>query len=98
MQGCPSLIVCGTGVNVVLQEPSDWKNTLHLVKTWPLTRRARLHLTARTCVDVVAVRCFPQSFHSCGDKISRVTSMQILLYEWIHGVRATRHHSKEQQL
>lgn len=92
MEGSPSLVICCTGVNVILQEFSNWKNTPLLAKNTaskhPLTPRH--HLTVHTCVDVVAVRCFPQSFHSCGDKKFKVISMQILLYDWMNGVRATK--------
>ncbi len=31
-----------------------------------------LRLTVHTCVDVIAVRRFPQSFHSCEDKTFKV--------------------------
>lgn len=85
MEGRPSLVVCCTGVYVILQELSNWKNTTLLAKTQPFNHPPlaltcmtfyRMASLAHTCVDVIAVRRFPQSPHSCGDKtFKQVTGM-----------------------
>lgn len=40
------------------------------------------YLTVITCVNVIAVRCFPQPFHSCGDKTSKVCKY-CSMTEWL---------------
>lgn len=43
--------------------------------------QSSLYLSVHTCVYVITVCCFPQSFHSCRDS---EISMQMLLCEYMH--------------
>lgn len=58
----------------------------------PTWKALSLHpLTARTCVDVVAVGCLPQSFHSCGDKTFKVTGRYVNDALWPIRDQVARH-------
>lgn len=86
MEGCPSLVICCAGVNVILQELSNWRKTpftLAKMKACkhPLTPGV---MHRHTCVNVVSVGCFPKFFHSCGDKPFKMTCLQILLWDWMN--------------
>lgn len=69
-----------TGRTQLLLAKHSHKSSL----THPTCEAVSLHpITARTCVNVVAVGRLPQSFHSCGDKTFKVTNRYVNSALWL---------------